>query len=258
MAGPPPISKKKSSFSVPPKEPPPQKIVLNTVEGWGKTTSAAQTESPFIIMAPLETGYRTLYSFGRVPGVPSAVASSWTDFLRLRDEAASDSDCCTIALDALGGFEQACRDYVCKNEFFGNWDKFAAYGKGMERVSSEWLKTLASLEHSGKSVIMLAHSKVKSFSDPLAEDYDRYVVDAHHKVWGATMRWADLVLFGTFESLSKDGKGKGGYDRVVYTEHRDAYDAKNRHGLPHKISIPNDRTKTWPTIDNEIKKALNQ
>ena len=61
------------------------------------------------------------------------------------------------------------------------------------------------------------------------------------------------MLFGKFVTItekSKTGviKGIGGTDRILYTERRDAFDAKNRYGMPAEIDIPNDPAKTWETI----------
>ena len=43
------------------------RIVLNAVEGFGKTSTAVQAPGAAIIMARGETGYATLLNAGRVP-----------------------------------------------------------------------------------------------------------------------------------------------------------------------------------------------
>ena len=51
-----------------PKAPCPR-IVLATVEGWGKTTAGAYAPNPFMCMVRGETGYATLLGAGTVPAV---------------------------------------------------------------------------------------------------------------------------------------------------------------------------------------------
>ena len=98
-------------------------------------------------------------------------------------------------------------------------------------------------------VILISHAKIRTFSDPLANDYDRWIADAHAKTWAVTQRWADAVLVGNFRAIvDRDGKGIGGMDRVIYTEHRDAFDAKNRFGMPEQIKIPSDPMAAWAEI----------
>ena len=130
------------------------------------------------------------------------------------------------------------------------------------RVGSDWLRLLAALDKlhaSGTGVLMLSHCKVSTFKNPLGADYDRYTSDIHHKTWAVTSRWADAALFGQFwtetvtaksnkkEELRK-GKGVGGTQRVVYTERRAGFDAKNRYGMPERIDIPDDPKAIWTTM----------
>lgn len=107
-------------------------------------------------------------------------------------------------------------------------------------------------------IIMLGHTQVKPYKNPMGEDFDRYVADVHHKTWGVTHKWADAVLFGTFltitEKKNNKVKGIGGTERVLYTERRDAYDAKNRYNMPEEIEIPDDSSKSWETIWKNIYK----
>jgi hypothetical protein len=100
---------------------------------------------------------------------------------------------------------------------------------------------------------MLGHVQVRPFKNPLGADYDRYVCDVHHKTWGVTHKWADAVLFGTFRTVLDEKKGTkpkgiGGADRVLFCERRDAYDAKNRYGMPEELDIPNEPAEVWGTI----------
>jgi hypothetical protein len=232
------------------------RIIINGVEGVGKTTLAAYSQNPVIVMAPNETGVTTLYDFGLIPDVGTVKVNDWTDLLAKIDRLES-SDHATIAIDALGGFERLCHEHVCVHEFKGDWGEkgFLAYHKGYEIALSEWLKLLQRLDKlrmAGKNVLLLSHVKVKNFRNPLGSDFDRYVADCHEKTWGITHKWADCVLFYTFFTVVKNDKGVGGTTRVMYANRTDAYDAKNRFGLPDVIDVPDDREQAWNTIWNLI------
>ena len=74
------------------------------------------------------------------------------------------------------------------------------------------------------------------------------------------------MLFGNFFTVIDDekkakrqGKGKaiGGTDRVLYTERRDAFDAKNRFGMPTEIWLPDNPAESWTTIWSHVRKESN-
>lgn len=232
------------------------RIIINGVEGVGKTTLGAYAPNPVIVMAPGETGFLTLRQFGLVPDVPHVPADNWQNLLNLLsspDIAAFDS----VVLDALGGFERLCHEHVCLREFKGDWGErgFMAYQKGFDIAVADWLRLLRVLDDlaaAGKLVLLLSHVAVKNFRNPMGADYDRYVSDCHSKTWGVTHRWADAVLFYTFFSVIKERKGVGGTTRMLYCTRTDAYDAKNRFGLPDVIDVPEEPSKSFGTMWNAI------
>jgi hypothetical protein len=153
---------------------------------------------------------------------------------------------------------------VCQRDFGGDWGEkgFLSFHKGYHLAVNDWLTLLQRLDHlrakSGTNIVLLSHSAVKPFKNPQGPDFDRYVASCHDTTWSATSKWADAVLFGNFITVIDDqtqqqrkaqkGKGIGGTDRVVYTARRDAWDAKNRLGMPEVIDLPNDPAQTWPTV----------
>ena len=239
------------------------RIVLMAVEGWGKTSYAAHAPDVAIIMARGETGYSTLLSKQRVPNNDAVVVDTWPELLDvLNDLASGGHGYQHVALDALGGIERLCHEFVCARDFGNDWGEkgFASYAKGYDVSISEWLKLISLLDKihaSNTGVIVLSHTLVRTYKNPLGEDFDRYVSDAHHKTWASTHKWADAVFFGNFLTIvdkqkGKTGKGIGGTSRVVYTERRDAYDAKNRYGMPEAIDIPNDPTLVYSVVNQFV------
>lgn len=245
----------------------PPRIVLNAVEGWGKTTFGAYAESPAILMAPGETGYRTLMSKGLVPSVPGAEIESWPQLLAtVGGLVADDQGLKTLVLDALGGFERLCQEHVCARDFNGDWSErgFASYQVGYKLSAIEWIKLLSALDRlrlsKGVVIVLLSHSARVTFKNPMGSDFDRYTSDLHDRTWTATTKWVDTVLFGNFFTVvegtkgdvNRKGKGTGGASRVIYTERRDAFDAKNRYALEPVIDIPDDPTAVWSTVWSAI------
>lgn len=230
----------------------------------------AYAENSAIMMAEGESGYTTLYNANRVPERPQMTMKSWPDVLAQVEALVKDPGRIKLLVfDAVGGFERLCHRLVCETQFKGDWGEkgFIGYMRGYDISISEWLKLLSALERlrfgpAAVDVLLLGHAKVQPFKNPMGADFDRYACECHHKTWGVTHKWADAVLFGTFASVvdrdkpsDKKGKGIGGTQRVIYTERRDAFDAKNRFGLPQEIDIPNDRTKAWSTFADLLKGA---
>lgn len=243
------------------------RIVINGVEGWGKTSLAAQAPGAAIIMARGETGYVTLVNAGRVPVINSATADSWDGLLALLDQIAADpGGIQTLILDALGGFERLCHEAVCARDFGGSWGEkgFGSFQKGYDLSVTDWLGLLNRLDRineKGVAIWVLSHVGVRSFKNPAGPDFDRYEAACHAKTWSVTHKWADAVLFANFRTITDKQKGEqrqkgiGGTDRVVYTERRDAWDAKNRFGMPEEIDIPGDPAQAYALVTSYITPA---
>jgi len=239
----------------------PPKLVICGVEGWGKTTILSHIENVGLLIAEGERGYHTLLGAGRAPSVPCLVTDNWEDTLEAVQGGALD-DYEAIAMDELSGFERQCHEWVCRKYFSNDWQKFIYYAKGASRAQIEIIKFLSTLEGMGKMIVIGSHCKIETFKDPMNADHDRYVADVDKRTWSPVRRWADAVLFGKFISIVDEvktdgdkgskGKGIGGNDRIVYTEHRDTHDAKNRYGLPEEVELSDDPTESWSTIYNLI------
>lgn len=243
----------------------PPRICLNAVAGFGKTSAGAFAEGAAILMAAGETGYRTLLSAKRVPAIPSAVIESWPQLLATVDDLINQSaGIKLLILDAMGGFEDMCHQYVCDRDYGGDWGEkgFTGFQRGYDVSVKDWLGLLSRLdrlrEKQGVALLLLSHSQVRNFKNPSGPDFDRYVTNMHHKTSDVTRDWADAVLFGNFLTVidkPKGGraKGIGGTDRVIYTERRDAFDAKNRYGMQESFMLSNDPAETWSIITNAMK-----
>jgi hypothetical protein len=237
------------------------RVIINGVEGWGKTSLAANAPGAALVMARGETGYQTLLNAGRVPSIPCLVADSWDWLLGVLDGLVADpGEVKTLALDALGGFERLCHEHVCARDFAGNWGEkgFGAFAKGYDLAVTDWLGLLNRLDRineQGVAIWILSHVGVRPFKNPLGPDFDRYEAACHAKTWSVTHKWADAVLFANFRTVLNVEKGEhrkkgiGGTDRVIYTERRDAWDAKNRFGMPEEIDITGEPAEAFQNLN---------
>lgn len=239
----------------------PPRIVLAAVEGWGKTTLGAFSPQPIFMQARGETGLETLRSHRLVPDVDTFdVIESWPQAIAVVEYLiGEDTGHKTLVLDAKGGFERLCHEHVCQRDFGGDWGEkgFSAFQKGYDLSIHDWAKLLERLDRlratRGMAIVMLSHCRVATFKNPTGPDFDRYGVDCHQKTWGITHKWADAVLFGNFFTVVQEKKGQrakgiGGQERVLYTQHSDVHDAKNRYGMPPEIDVPSTPAESWNAI----------
>ncbi len=243
------------------------RLLFNAVEGFGKTSLLAYAPDPLVIMTGNETGYLTLAGARSVPLVDYIHATSWAQLGDALDQAAK-TDHKTVGIDASGGAERMLHEMVCARDFGNDWGEtgFMSFQKGYEVSVSDWLAMLERLDRiaaRGATVVLLSHVQVRTTKNPMGSDYDTFVPDMHPKTTlAATMKWADATLFGKWKTvvagtkkLESKGKGIGGSDRVVYTQERDAFKAKNRYQMPFEIPLPNDPSQMWPILWSHITKS---
>lgn len=241
----------------------PTAAIIYGVPGIGKTSLAAQVPGIVFLTDDKEDGISTLKSAGLVPEVPQfPKMTNWLDVLDvLGNLATGEHKHRAIAIDALGGFERLCHEYVCQRDFAGDWtDKgFMGYMRGFEVALADWRLFLNAIDRlrdeRAMSVFLLGHAKIAPHHNPLGPDYDRYMVDLHHKTWSLTHKWADMVLFANFEvafakneESKQKGKARGGQTRILYSEHTAAFDAKNRHNLPSEIEMGSSASEGWANL----------
>ena len=165
----------------------------------------------------------------------------------------------TVVLDSLDWIEPLIWKSVCDEAKVEHIEQaFGGYGKGYVRALDLWrtlLKELATLNQK-MHVLLIGHCMIKSFVDPdLASAYDRYQLKINDKAAALVREAADAVLFARFETeVIRDGgngrskaKVRGEGVRVMYTESRPAFDAKNRFNLP--FSLPLD----WKVFGDAIR-----
>jgi hypothetical protein len=89
-------------------------------------------------------------------------------------------------------------------------------------------------------ILFIAHSEIFKFEQPESTGaYDRYQLKCNKKVTPLIKEWVDLLLFVNYKTFVIEEQGKtraiGGHERMLYTQHSPAYDAKNRFNMEPEI-----------------------
>ncbi len=245
----------------------PQNIVLFGPEGLGKTKFGSTCESPILLRTEDGAGAIDIPTF---PGV----VTTWQDIMDALGSLYGNHPFKSLVIDSLDWLEPiiwkallADRPYNEKNVEVKNIEDYG-FGKGYAMVDDWWRSLQGYLDQlrrrMGMNIVILAHSEVKSYSPPESEPYDRYQIKLHKRASSLWQEWADMVLFANYKTSIKrteEGfkkevkKGVGAGERVIYTELRPAFQAKNRWGLPAEILIGHD--KTWSAFHKAMNDATN-
>jgi hypothetical protein len=220
----------------------PVRAVVFGIEGIGKSTFGANAPRPIFLGAEDGTSQLDVERF------PSP--ETWADMMEavrvLTDE---PHEYGTLVIDTLDWAEPLLWAHICKRDSQKDIEAYG-FGKGYQFALDEWRVFLAALERLRKAkrmhVVLIAHSWIKTFKNPEGDDFDRYEMKLNAKAAGLVKEWADCVLFANYETYAnKDAKTKKvkGVDtgaRLLFTERRAAFDAKNRYGLPESLPL------SWP------------
>jgi hypothetical protein len=211
------------------------KGVLYGVEGIGKTKLAGQLPGAIIIDTERGTDHEDV---ARIPvTTPEAFEAAIDALLNEKH------DYKTVVIDTVDWLESILEAKVCAAAGQKTIEGFG-YGKGYKILREEFAKLLFKLERfidQGINIILIGHSQVKRLNPPDAtEGYDRYQLKLDASNAERLKEWADWVLFVNWKTTVKQNEvGKvtatGGKERVLYTQHAAAYDAKNRAGLGEKL-----------------------
>ena len=106
----------------------------------------------------------------------------------------------------------------------------------------EIIVELRKLQEKNITTILIAHTQVKSHSDPATnQTYDRVIMRCNDKMAALIRDMADNVFFASYKvfTTTENKKNKAFSDgqRVLLTQWRPGFDAKNRLGLPLEIPL---------------------
>lgn len=218
----------------------PPRIVLMGVEGVGKSTAGAGMEKPIFLTS--EDGL-----IGpQFATTPHFAAPDWTRAMGFLDWLAEGKHTYkSVVVDTVDWFEPKMHAFICQRDGEANIESYG-FGKGYTAAAIEFQKflgRLTALRNKGMSILVLAHTAIKPYNNPLGENYDRFEPKIDKKTAPLLKEWADAVLFARFEEFAVKAKGAakakgvGGQERVVHTQRSAGWDAKNRYGLPEEMAL---------------------
>lgn len=220
----------------------PPRIMLLGVEGVGKSTAGAAMPNPVFVCG--EDGLVG----PQFAEVSSITPSSWKDILDFVDElATTKTEFKSLVIDTLDWLEPMLYEHTCAKYGQGKIHSIEEFGFGKGYVlaqteARQLLSRLDRLNKAGFAVLILAHTQIKAFNNPVGDNFDRYEPKVNLKIAGLFKEWCDAVLFAQFDVFTdkKGGikaKAFGGQERIVQTTHSAAWDAKNRYGLPETMPL---------------------
>lgn len=213
------------------------KAVIYGPEGIGKTTLASQFPKPLFIDTEGSTKFMDVARLDP--------PSSWEMLKQQVQWVKSSRPCETLVVDSADWAETMCKNHLVKSNGWASIET-PGYGKGFTIMAEEWgrlLNLLSDVVGSGINVLLTAHAQMRKFEQPdEIGAYDRWELKLDKRTSAMTKEWADMILFANYktfvvtDSKTNSKKAQGG-QRVMYTTHHPAWDAKNRMNLPNELPL---------------------
>jgi AAA domain len=238
-----------------------KRFVIYGPEGVGKSSLAADAPSP--IFFDVDDGSAGIdvprYKFrddanGYVPLTYEEILSA------IEDLTENPHDYQTLAVDTADRLESLLWHYVVQHEsgrksamnkggvtFESVLD--LGYGNGFALAVEEWRRLAKKLDElrmkRNMAIVVLAHAQIRTFKNPLGEDYDQYSLRVHEKAGAYLREWADVTGFACYEETAgklkgdEDGRAKG-YStgrRLLKLAKTATYFAKTRLALPDQVEL---------------------
>jgi len=232
------------------KRPSAPSIAVYGTPGVGKTSFASEFPSPLYLFVDGEEPPDGIE-------MPQAEITSFPDLLdTFGDLLTEEHEFKTVIIDSLDKVEPMVWAATCARN---GWDTIdsndkgspTSFGKGYLSADVDWREyfdAISALNKADVTVIQLLHSEAKSFKDPLVDDYDRYRPKLQKRALDLVIENCKALFFMNRRTSVKTVKafggkdqakpeGLSGADRVIYTDERAGFLAKNRfNGMP--ASIP--------------------
>ena len=215
----------------------PPLFVAYGVHGVGKTTLASGRIPRFYSVQTEEARQAAmeLDSFGDIDTFDDVLTS-------IEALGTEQHDYKTLVVDSIDAMEPLIWRAVCEEN---KWDSIETpgYGKGYIIVDDKWRTFLSycrGLTSSGIGVVLIAHSDITKFNDPVIGEYSRYGIKLHKRAAALVQEAADVVCFCNYRvsikkeesGFNKTTRGVGGGTRMLHFEERPGFLAKNRYQMP--------------------------
>jgi hypothetical protein len=212
------------------------RLFLYAPAGTGKSTFGSRLPKP--VLLDWDKGVDDV-NVDRIPG-----PKTWEESMALvRAIAADPMGYKSLVVDTVDPLEELAIEYVLRRmglKSLGEGKMGAAYFA----VEAEWKLFLAELDiarKNGMLVCLLGHAVVREAQDPQLGTFDQFTSALSKKPWQITKRWADAILFASFDSALVENKDESRVivtgDRFLFTERGSGFEAKNRFSLDPKLPL---------------------
>ena len=212
----------------------PERISLYALPGWGKTTFLSSFPNTFFLDCEQGDGLLDL----RGADIDSLEKFNNTITLLIKEKHSFKH----VVIDTVTSLEKMVHIFVCKK-----FEKFSivdfGFQEGYKQSRSQFMliqRKLDGLVSKGISVSLTYHVDTKQGFDHLGDVEIKKTPAIHKYISNDLIGWSSNLFFGDIEKtaheeqagFSKVTKVRSEGQRVIYTDSRQAFEAKNRMGLP--------------------------
>jgi len=229
----------------------PPRILMYGQAGIGKTTFGAAAPKP--IFLPIEDG------LGKIEADAFPSPKSYIEVRDALDALIKeDHDYKTIVVDSLDWLEPLIWSHTCDQQGYKTIEQ-PGYGRGYVEALKYWREFCDRLnflrDTKAMCTILVGHSIIREFKSPDTDSFDRYQIKLQQKAADLVAEHSDAILFANYKKSTMKSESRGGQrtraigtgERVMYTEERPAWLAKNRYGLPAEMEL------SWDAFINALK-----
>ena len=226
----------------------PRRVLLYGTHGIGKSSWAAQ--APDVLFLNLEDGLNDI-DVAKTEHLQDTKSSSGLTKVAeaLTWLASNKHDFKWVAIDSVDWLEALIHAEVAREAGKPTIGDIG-YGAGYKSAVAHWDKLLSWLDwlrtELNIGIIMLAHTAVKKYTDPMTDSYDRYQPALHETAAATLQEWCDEVLFACYRVHTRkqdEGFGKeriiagGSGERLIRCTETPGALAKNRLTMPETIDF---------------------
>ena len=222
----------------------PRRVLLYGTHGIGKSSWAAQ--APDVLFLNLEDGLNDIDVAKTEHLIRLEQVMEALTFL-----ATQKHDFKWVAIDSVDWLEALIHAEVAREAGKPTIGDIG-YGAGYKSAMAYWDKMLTMLDwlrtesERKLGVILLAHTAVKKYTDPMTDSYDRYQPALHETAAATLQEWCDEVLFASYRVHTRkqdEGFGKerviagGSGERLIRCTETPGALAKNRLTMPETVDF---------------------
>ncbi len=215
------------------------RVMIYGPHGLGKTTFGSGAPDPIFIL--------TEGGLGRLEVDHFPLATSYQDVIdAITSLYQDDHNFKTVVIDSLDWLDNLIwKDIEDKHDA-----KDLAYGRGAVIAADYWRTILDGLsalrDDKSMAIVLIAHCEIKRFDSPEVEPFERYQPKLQARSSSLIQEWSDAVLFCNYKTIVKKedvgfnkevSRGITTGERLMYTNEKPAYLAKNRYALPDSLPL---------------------